>query len=802
MRKYYKQFRNSLKQLLSITISMQLLLSPVSAYPASVANNSSAERSGNMDFFSLIEEWEKRDHNLLGEGFEDIQGLIKAVREGKGLEFLTEYPGVKEQMDLFLLNQQKVEFIEHTFNVDEKRFIARITDTIQLDEMKSRPVYTICEKVEVQYDEKSGTLVFKGFKNDKVVLRQYIPNMNIVGYANDKDILVILDRKKGLLLIDMLFARTYLGVVSIPVTKVPTPILKYLKKDELSIKEVRTVDVEFVNRLVRPPDVVPEKVEELGINFERKSFVSAGDLMVSYTDAEGKKHLFQFMKRAEMAYWLNNTYSILNIMMQERAPYTVVNDIDGIENLIKERMDFNTALIRPDSPNTTAMYHYSIASLFTKEALYKLVQAHAAMKSRTKQLSDLSPRDAMTFEEWQKSFEELSLNIPKWEKYFAQRPPKTEDAQADLFARLRQFPEERNTTGNIFSTNNMFQLNKEPPSIEQAKKINRIAHGVKWIKKRAVAGGSWVKNNKFESSVYSSFLLIAFFYAFVLKQNYMDGSAFFQATALSNLAIIGVLLPLFTLLTVTVGKTTFIKGLLKIFPHNEGLQTYLEEWKGMPFNKKIISLGFMFVGITIYPVYNYVLKGLGQPHFMRALQNGISPFKKIYPTSDIGSITGIKKPFLLGMQKPQYRKGTEAFHRQIELQDLTLAKKRRTQTVAWLMAVLALSQNKEVSPTEIIIFGMDKMNMEKLKKSHQDQALRMEIMWVMNNLLKEIKAMDEIDMRKTLSELEPEMIVRYYDRAKKLAEEMQSHSAFRKKVRDTRYTTAQFLKKQNCFGSL
>ena len=104
--------------------------------------------------------------------------------------------------------------------------------------------------------------------------------------------------------------------------------------------------------------------------------------------------------------------------------------------------------------------------------------------------------------------------------------------------------------------------------------------------------------------------------------------------------------------------------------------------------------------------------------------------------------------------------------------------------MAWLMASLAVAEKEQVNPEEILIYYGASENLEALKTVHDDKMLRGEMLWVMKHLLEEIRRLDDLDMRKELAELDPKTIIHYYERSKKLAEEVRSQPAFRRKIRN------------------
>ena len=787
------KLKKNLKKVLYIIVSVQLCVSPGYSYP----NNPSPSpgNNQNIDFNSLVSELERIDSEIQrdlteSDKWPEIMEFSRAIEEGKGASFLAGHPGVKTELDLFLLSDQKVESIIYQFDSVQNKDVGVVVDTLHLNDKISSPAHIVCDTVQVIYKADSKTLVFEGVVNGQVVLRQYIPNMDIIQYIHDKEILVLLDRKKGLLLVDMLFASTYLGTTPIPVTKALVPILKYLEKQSTSIEEMRSIDIEFINRTVRPPDVLPADINGLDKNFMEKSIFSAGDLMISYTDIHDKKHLIQFMKRQEMAYWLNSTYNTLEIMMKTTSP-DLIKSVEDIKQFMEAQKYFLTGKSKENVSTNI------LASLLTQNSLHKLLKIAEGVQARTDMLQNLPPRDAFIFEEWRADFNKVSLQIQNWKDHIENNPLDEGQKNQELFNRVKQSTHSRQSIGTEFTTEDIFFLKKEPFSQSKAQEFRYIADKIKAIKQKTK---KYFETHAVAHGFYA-LLIIAFIYYVVIKHSYMDGLSFYSMTALPNAVLIGILLPTAIVLMVML-KTPFLymwrsisQLTSKKTSSNEGNIThYLKNWKASSIDMKIVSLGFKFVSYTIYPVWNYIAYLVGQPHFFSALQKGLNPFRIISPRSDIGEAAKIKKTTLLGLQKKLSYSEDESFHQKRKLQDIALQKKQRMHTIAWLMAVMALTQ-KGVDPVQAVIFGAYDFDWEEVKEAHNNKDLRMKIMWVTKNLFKEIRKLDEVDVREIISDLKPEMINHYYRRAKALSEKMENQPKLQKKVRNMVNTVSTFINK-------
>ena len=785
-RKIKYKLNKKFKILLHIILCVQLCMSPIYAYP----NANPGEENGHqdIDFTALLEELEQLDHQLERDHLAnplridnqlmpEFLNFAKAIEDGKEMEFLTEHPDIREYLDLFLLAHQRVETIS----------AGNTTSTIELNDKISRHLHIVCDEVLVKYDKGSKELIFEGRVNNETVLKQYIPNMDIIDFSHDKEILVLLDRKKGLLLIDMLLARSYIGATPFPVARVPAPILQYLDRQSLSQEEIKSIDLEFVNRFTRLPDI---QAHGMNIDFRGEYVASAGNIMLSYMDAKGNKHLLQLLTREMMAYNINITYKILNLMAVSQDPTSLISNQEKMREFIRNRNE-----VMEDARNIPVL---NVSALFTKDALSKLNQVADGIEARVAQLNNISPEDKMSLQEWKENFDKSHSQILDWKRYFASNPvdehkrgkDEREDHQIKLMRglmqKLNRSEEEGKEAGDVFSTEEIFQLKTPPPDFEKVGMFRKLASVAKKVVALDMDSISELKEGNdgktVERVVWLS-LVAAFFYM-VITKNYIDGTASYQMTTLHNVLLVGIVLPLSVIIAVQL-KTPFLALLEAVIPDEkrDSFRRYRKKWKAMKLDKKIVSLGFKFIGYMMYPLTHYSIKVIS-PHFLSALQKGLNPWRTIVPVSDVGKVLGIEKPVRLGFglnYSPGIQfKEDESFEKSRQLQNLVEGKERRMQTVALLLALVATTQ-KGVDPVQAVVYGLGRLNLENVD-IHDDLALRMKIIWVWKNLLKEIKNVDKMDIQKMFSELDPKDIVEYYKRAEELVEELDNRPVLREKV--------------------
>ena len=171
--------RNSL----NVIMAIQLSLIPCYGY-------------GSIDQNSVLQSSINQIQNNGGIADQQLLELSSAIEEGKLEAYLQQNPLIKKEVDYFLLSDQKVSAIEHHFDTEKRKVVESVSQTMLLNEYNNRPIEVAFKDVQVSYREESKTLVFEGISEGAVRLRQYIPDLDIVHYVNDGEILAILDRKK------------------------------------------------------------------------------------------------------------------------------------------------------------------------------------------------------------------------------------------------------------------------------------------------------------------------------------------------------------------------------------------------------------------------------------------------------------------------------------------------------------------------------------------------------------------------------------------------------------------------------
>ena len=564
-----------------------------------------------------------------------------------------------------------------------------------------------------------------------------------------------------------------------PSAQIPVPVLQTLSElsgaDKLWTKE--NTLVEFIHRGARPPDIVVEEIKQkIDKTFDGRDMVTAGDLMISYTDQHGQKHLVQFLKRGEIKGWLDLNYKILDIMTKVVAPHLMEKkDITRLEKEIEN--------VRTNDPK--ALLDHILSTFFNKQALYKLNLTSEGIQKRIEHLgTSLSERDTITWNEWKESFQKIM-------------PRLQQNSSADeMIKKMKNAP--------LATTSANGLLNPQQKK-HRAKALQIIANWTAKLKQAPVLTGVTgavalssvsllVNETIYEFTIPKTFMALVYKWTSIFNNMAYSGDfASYKLTAIPNFFTLLLLFPGIVIL----GAVAFnpIMKLVKdkapqhlsignkVYHPKGRAQDILNKWGSANFIKKFVGAGMKLVAFSIDPLWNRLARYVGQPHFISALQKGLNPWQIIDPKSDVGEQVGLKVPTRLGVSAaPQWTKD-ETFDQHRRLQNVALAKENGIKKLAWLLSVLAVAEREKVTPDQIIMYGITGLNFEDLKKVQTDRTLSMELIWTIKHLLDEIKALDEVDIRKAQAELEPEMIVRYYEKAKEIAGQAKAQPYFFKKTR-------------------
>ena len=744
----------------------------------------------------LRAEGEKNPELQVGKKIDVLNAIATAMDTGTLGKYLDEYPEVRKKSEnIFLFADQQVESMRSYFNSQTNRVVTKVDTRIDLNDYASHPVPVFFTNIRVKHRKRSNKIIFEGVRTELmggrerelVVVRHHVSNMDIIDYFNDGELLILVDRNKGLLVANMVFAEAYLGKAPIPFTTIPVPVLKHLNEISSTDNNKGKVTVEFYNGNTRKPDVVPEYVDNLQKTFEGRSLITHGDLMVSYVDSNNQKHLVQFLKRTELAGWMKVDYNVLDMMIKMVVPY--IMDTEEIKLFEKKYSELNSS----------DKSRYSLAALFSRGSIQKLIQAKNSIAYlRDNQLEGLSSEKNVIHRQTD-TLEEIKENINLAVEDIAQQVEAQESTQQEKIdeSTIQQW---RNKV--VKATSKALRLIQ---AIQTHRTIQTIqAHkSTQFVKDKASTSAQFIKGKTPEAI--SSLLKEQWFelsltlitvstgaYFFIKNLLYMDGLSFYSATTIPHLLVVGVTLPLFLVLAaksaVPASEWVYKKMLPKTFMRN-----FINKWSDKGWALKLTGFAIKFVSIGMLGFWVWASRAMGKPQFFRAMHKQLNPFEVIRAQSDVGKVAGIEKDMRLGVSGWKWNPKGEKFIQNEHLIDTAEEKQNRIRFVAWLMATLAIAKKSNMDPIDSLIYGVGRFDLKELARMKKDHALQMEFLWVLKNLEKEIKKMNQMDMRTELTNLDPELLKKYYEKAQEQVEKFHTDPEFKQKSRAMTYTAARVI---------
>ena len=703
----------------------------------------------------LREEDKKSPELGIGKKIDILNAIAAAMDTGTLKEYLNEFPELrKKAQNIFLFSDQTVETIKYHFDAQINEVVTEASEPLKLNDYASHPIPVVFTNIKVRYDQESKELLFEGTitqivggqEEERVVVRHRIPDMHIMDYANDGELLVLVDAKKGLLVVNMVFAESYLSKAPIPFTTVPTPVLQNLAEQSSLDAEKGKVTVELYKDEVRAPDTVPEYVDNLQKTFEGKTLITHGDLMVSYTDSNNQKHLVQFLKRAELAGWLKTDYSILDMMIKIVAPHIMSEEEIRLFAEKQQEMREQRQQIE---------LQWTLASLFSRGSVQKLIQAKDNISYIIdNQLADMRDKENETYRQIT-TLEEIREN-------------------ADVV--LRQVEEQiTSQNGEEYTPEDEEQNSKK---MEVTARALRLIKAVYSNSSKALMSG--LKEHKIELITGAIFGFPALYFA-LKSMLYQDGMVFYVATTLPHLLAVGAFLPVAIILSSRYYPDVIKKAHQKI-PTN-WTRRVIDKWGGTTWKHRMAGVAIKVVSYGMLGLWIWSAKAIGKPHVFEALHKGLNPREKITKDSDIGKMVGLKEDTTLGTKGWQWNKNSKDFVKQEHLLEVAQEKQLRIHFLSWLMAVLAASQKGGVSPIDALIYGVGRFDLEALAKIKTDSTLQMEILWVVEHLQKEIKKLDTLDIRAEISDIDPKVLNEYYEIAEKQVQRLRSAPHLQRKIR-------------------
>ena len=762
---------NTLKIGFKLILSLSLIFVPSYSY----SNNNSVETNDNSieTFISRLEtEYKKTQAELpaeLQEASQILREMGTALTENRLINYIGSRPELNSRFDILSLNNQQVEVLDYR---------EQTTSDINFNNESniSLSYKRILQNIDVEFNSE-GKLIFKGVvvsedkelklekKSGLIHVFQNIEKKDVIDWVYDKDLLIILHKRKGLILYHVMFARELLGSTPIPSFSLP------VSSDLLNKKNIK---LEFIDRTIIPPGTLlgrqtgvdpavdqtvvsstkAVKDTDVSYNLDGKPMFFAGDLLISYQDSEGKKKIARVLSRSkDLVPALANMYRALSSLIQIKD-FTLDSNSNSY---------FGKQIMEEIRIVLSATFNRKSISFFNKFAdLINIMPYFLVYKT-----VDRNP-DSFLHTEWHTDYQKIKEKSP------------------ELFDKISK------TEGNTISSDEIAKALK--PIVEEKKQGFKrlLSHvGEKYPKTSKLING--IKDGIKGSSIE----IILFLGAFLLVINQtinrpnIGESSNHLSNAINDMVLLGVglLLSVYVLSLVSI---PVLKGIKVLLPPGElklTIEQTIEKWgaKNIRERDKIAAVGFK-VAAMLLPLFLRVFQISGQRHLFSTLASGINPFEKINLNSSLGRAVGLKRPMRLGIGQSF---GGKRHQQRSELIDLVNEQRRKVDTLSKIMTYYALShKNFDIKLVLTGPLALDK------NFGYTDKKVMRNFAWVSQELSKYILKSQKIDTTKSIFSWDIAVINNdFYQKALNLTQEVKSLSWTQKQISELSKITNQAVRK-------
>lgn len=759
------------RQLVSVILVFELACPHV--YAANNQSNNSSDPVNELaqKFSEAIQDPKELAH------LEKIQSFADSLERG---ELKNANP---EDFDTFLLSRQRVEILEK----------GEVVKTIPLSDFRIEIPALAYSTLRTVYNKETKELVFEGVRGanedgsgGEVVARHIIPNLDLLTIARDKEIVTLVDRSGKLHAIDK-------GYVAGQVFKNPIPVVRNIWEPTFDVGTLVEVEAKYLTRGVQPyqESEVDEK-SVISLDADKKPVFMAGDLLVRTKDSFGKVRVLGVFSREV-------TYTRLRIaamyLMAEAALIAPNEEVIQQTQTILEEM--NKTETKPEDL-------YESMDKVTKRFLLNLDKEQLVnLKNRFQKNTDYLDRrrDIMSYEEWLKSYEEILNNKIKAsdveESPVEKRISELEARVSELEkkdsqeARLGVTSEEENLARN-WQKYVTVQASPDPLKKTPFEKLTNMVGKVFSMRVLAAmltVGGIGYLTLPFVHDKYEALQQVMALnwmyehYLFpVLKD--LDYRSTLVLSMVSMLAIwplaqasSWVSQNILRLMNSSVGKsTTKAANYIRDLAHN---------WMPLANWQRLTSFGMRIYAMTIYPAFRFAITyGLNQKSFYTAVQNGINPFKKIIPESEIGKELGLKESEYVGVNNPFLvgKKLESATDIKQKLLSKIAQNQESARRLAWILAMNVISQKEGIDPATLITVSAGKIDPQNLFQILSNKELKRDWYLMSEEIYQTLKTY-EISTP-DIEAVDPKEVAEFTRIAQDAANEIQQYSNTKKVVKE------------------
>ena len=763
-----------MRTLLNVLLSVQLIFTPHYGF----ANSSNDAGSEEHDFFRnalqelLPSETVSDESPETQKIIQYLEGIGTAIEKGELDQHLKSLPPkmrnkMKETADILLLRDQEVNILGYKSKTDES---APIIDSIDFhQEIRQNHQYSMAVKnIHVNFDS-DNYLIFEGVsvegdasqhrerKVDAVHRFKGIHRADIVDWAYDKEMLVLLHKKKGLIVFHMVLAQMVLGRTPIPSARIIDPAL--LKNNRLN-----DLKLEFMDRYIEPLDKI-NHTQDMQRTIEGHQLFSAGDLLISHSQIdqdESNKYLLRHISRTKLKSALYYHYILL----------------DGLLNLISVHMTSleDTSLTEFYERNRDAkdILLSILFSLIQKESLSYL--NHVFEKGDILMLKNTlthgmqqthgvhKPHSSITLEQWRSDYRKIVGSINESARNELESKGKPPISVDDVRAVL---------TGQDAEIVNNTMLKKFKDKLK--KHLLEEGNIVNWLV--AIVGFELVIRN-------------------ISSINVANHTAVMDGVAYLTVLSVGVLLTVWGIFRTSIPVLKLVEKTLlkKDSQWKKSISVIIEKWENKSTTAQTIGSSFKALSILAVSPFKRFLQAMGKPHALLTAQKGVHSSANITPessiwhyhqrmiedvyTQNVRRTSGVKE----GRRTPDVIKLRGGFHwrtntpkyklKETLIEELS-KQNHKIDSLSRLIALYVLSDTP-FDPSLIALSIEPLLDKEKIKYIIEHHKSTRQFVWVSAQLRKFINnSTHKIDITKPIFEWDSQIINEYYQEALRLYEQAQ-----------------------------
>ncbi len=619
-------------------------------------------------------------------------------------------PPSESNYDPHRLANQRVEIIQK----------GQIQATYSLNDYRLEPIEVGHSSLRIRYSVETRELLFEGVVGAKsdgtlgdVVARHIIPNIDLVSYSKDLEMLTFIDSKGKLHAIDMGFAVEQLFKSPIPiVTNLWSPDVEFFNKYKPT-----SYRLQYHVRAITPYS--PEQLTEFSVipqNSRGQPLFQAGDVYITFQDSSGQERVLGLFSR-----------EIIHERFKHSA--TVLLAQASLVKPKKEFLEFLALKLTGAEPapellemNPLLRNYLSNLDLSQLQTLKHRAEANETAQQRS--------YDQYTLDELAQDAQRLNEEFEKAKAAASDKATQHEVALRDIYQNFIEQEPRQNPFPPKETVMSKMLKRTDTESFRRIAAITAAGIGVSYLafpflydlglSGMEIHAMNWIYENM---------------YTDVMKGMY-------------KFTLVKSIFSLLLMAPFIIYSCVFIQSMLKVLnKHVEHKDTWwahkikdvFKNWNGLTKWEFMGSIGLRQVFLLSYPPIAALFKYIFQQRaFLTAVENGINPFKLVKPESPLGKLLEIQKPERMGLMSftmpqggsPSAREALEKMNetikrkhdRKIEIQSAVLNQKRRVQQFATNLATIIVAEKYKVDPASLVMLMSEEIKIDQLVEIHRNPA--------------------------------------------------------------------------------